>query len=74
MIAIVDVAEYGDVSPALTVPRGRSMSLAKPASANHRENGTISGSSPIPQLAVDRAENKGRLTPTRRAVTGVPLA
>ena len=58
-IAIVDIDEYGDVSPAGTVPSGRIISRSNPAPAAHSPSVARSGSSPIPQLREDGAEKSG---------------
>src|SRR6187402_2104204 len=65
-MASVDVAEYGDVSLSGIVPSGSTIISLKPLRCSHLEKGTMSGSSPMPQLFVLRHENNGTFTPARR--------
>jgi len=60
---MADAAEYGDVSPADIVPIGRIISRSPPHFAIQAESGAISGSSPMPQLVLEAAENNGTSIP-----------
>ena len=64
-------AEYGDDCPSAIVPSGKNISSLNPADASHAASAGTSPQSPIPQLRVDVAENRGSRTPRRRIVEGI---
>src|SRR5579864_9671104 len=68
-IANADAAEYGEAWPSAIVPRGSIRRRSKPADCIQTLRGARSGSSPMPQLSDDHAENSGTMRPARRAIS-----